>query len=279
MRPTCRPLRQTERSRHRAERRARRPDRRCAAGADPAGRRAAAVRSVRGRPSDPADGGARLGRAPDPPSAGLRRAALHLRRPQPRRRRVRLAHRVDLLSWADPRARPGGPARAGLAKLVPLLPVGGLARRATQAAGARDPAAARTLDRRGRGCGGQARAAPAGRGQLRRAGVERGSGAAALRAALRGGAGAGSGRPRKPVADPVPGEPMRYDHRRILATGIARLRAKIKYRPGRVRADAARLHAAGSCSAPSRRWPGAACTSRISAAWSISRAWSRRPAP
>ena len=40
-----------------------------------------------------------------------------------------------------------------------------------------------------------------------------------------------SGRPRKPVADPVPGEPMRYDHRRILATGIARLRAKIKYRP------------------------------------------------
>src|SRR5690606_24487345 len=29
----------------------------------------------------------------------------------------------------------------------------------------------------------------------------------------------------------LPGEPMRYDHRRILATGIARLRAKIKYRP------------------------------------------------
>ena len=40
-----------------------------------------------------------------------------------------------------------------------------------------------------------------------------------------------AGRPRKPVADPVPGEAMRYDHRRILATGIARLRAKIKYRP------------------------------------------------
>jgi hypothetical protein len=30
---------------------------------------------------------------------------------------------------------------------------------------------------------------------------------------------------------PVPGEPMAHDHRRILATGIARLRAKIKYRP------------------------------------------------
>jgi hypothetical protein len=29
----------------------------------------------------------------------------------------------------------------------------------------------------------------------------------------------------------VPGEPMAHDHRRILATGIARLRAKIKYRP------------------------------------------------
>lgn len=31
--------------------------------------------------------------------------------------------------------------------------------------------------------------------------------------------------------EPVPGMPMRHDHRRILATGIARLRAKIKYRP------------------------------------------------
>jgi hypothetical protein len=29
----------------------------------------------------------------------------------------------------------------------------------------------------------------------------------------------------------LPGNPMLYDHRRILATGIARLRAKIKYRP------------------------------------------------
>jgi hypothetical protein len=36
---------------------------------------------------------------------------------------------------------------------------------------------------------------------------------------------------RRPVADPLPGTPMHYDHRRILATGIARLRAKIKYRP------------------------------------------------
>jgi hypothetical protein len=33
------------------------------------------------------------------------------------------------------------------------------------------------------------------------------------------------------AGEPVPGEPMTHDHRRILATGIARLRAKIKYRP------------------------------------------------
>src|SRR5262249_53449874 len=37
---------------------------------------------------------------------------------------------------------------------------------------------------------------------------------------------------RKPLVDPIaPGEGMNYDHRRILATGVARLRAKIKYRP------------------------------------------------
>jgi hypothetical protein len=34
-----------------------------------------------------------------------------------------------------------------------------------------------------------------------------------------------------PVAEPLSGEAMVHDHRRILATGIARLRAKIKYRP------------------------------------------------
>jgi hypothetical protein len=33
------------------------------------------------------------------------------------------------------------------------------------------------------------------------------------------------------AANPVPGEPMTHDHRRILATGLARLRAKFKYRP------------------------------------------------
>jgi hypothetical protein len=36
---------------------------------------------------------------------------------------------------------------------------------------------------------------------------------------------------RGAIADALPGAPMSHDHRRILATGIARLRAKIKYRP------------------------------------------------
>src|SRR6202040_3274382 len=36
---------------------------------------------------------------------------------------------------------------------------------------------------------------------------------------------------RRGPADPLPGASMKHDHRRILATGIARLRAKIKYRP------------------------------------------------
>jgi len=35
----------------------------------------------------------------------------------------------------------------------------------------------------------------------------------------------------RPVARPLPGAAMTHDHRRILATAIARLRAKIKYRP------------------------------------------------
>ncbi len=37
--------------------------------------------------------------------------------------------------------------------------------------------------------------------------------------------------PEATASQPVPGAPMMHDHRRILATGIARLRAKIKYRP------------------------------------------------
>jgi hypothetical protein len=36
---------------------------------------------------------------------------------------------------------------------------------------------------------------------------------------------------QRPIRPLLPGTPMVHDHRRILATGIARLRAKIKYRP------------------------------------------------
>ena len=41
------------------------------------------------------------------------------------------------------------------------------------------------------------------------------------------------GRPAALAREELPalGEPMRFDHRRILATAIARLRAKLKYRP------------------------------------------------
>ena len=41
---------------------------------------------------------------------------------------------------------------------------------------------------------------------------------------------------------PALGEPMRFDHRRILATAIARLRAKLKYRPVVFELMAARIH-------------------------------------
>ena len=43
--------------------------------------------------------------------------------------------------------------------------------------------------------------------------------------------GAGDGAGPAGAAAPLPGRRMVHDHRRILATGIARLRAKIKYRP------------------------------------------------
>ena len=71
--------------------------------------------------------------------------------------------------------------------------------------------------------------------------LERGAGAGALRAALRGGPRARGGprprprrrrRPAEPAAlAPALGEPMISDHRRILATGLGRLRGKLKYRP------------------------------------------------
>ena len=242
------------------------------------GRRAAALRSVRGRSSDPADRPARLGRAPDPSSAGLCRAALHLRRPQPRGGRIGLAHRVDLLSRADARAgggrqRASRAGRAGIATSPgrigatarpgcwPARSCRGLASGSTRRASRRSSASGDSASTAFRRCG---------------AGTRSWCCSATSCSTRRGWCPKPGGRAgRSPI--PVPGEPMRYDHRRILATGIARLRAKIKYRPVVFEL----MPPASPCcssSAPSRRWPGGACTSRTSAAWSSSRAWSRRPA-
>ena len=146
--------------------------------------------------------------------------------------RCRPAHRVDLLSRADARAGGGRRARAGLAELVSLLPVGGLARRPARllarailprlGAGStrrREPAAKR--ERRQRV---EIAFRPTARWNeelvlqryelLYEAGLVPEAGAAA-QAGRRSGAGRADA----------------HDHRRILATGIARLRAKIKYRP------------------------------------------------
>ena len=123
----------------------------------------------------------------------------------------------------------------------------------------------------------QARAPPKGRRKLRPRRLERGAGAAALRAALRGWPGAGSRpaaqarrRSRAGRADALrPSPHPRHRHR-----AAAR---QDQIPAGRVRADAARLHPGP---APARRRSAgrpAACTSRTSAARSSSRAWSRRP--
>ena len=85
------------------------------------------------------------------------------------------------------------------------------------------------------GSGGERAAAPgARRDRLRARGakLERGTRPPALRASVRGGAHSRSAtRPRQDREGLTFGRPMIGDHRRILATGIARVRAKIKYNP------------------------------------------------
>ena len=132
--------------------------------------------------------------------------------------------------------------RRELAAVVRVLPLGGLARRPPRPSRRRDsPGAAalgaRPFRRRSRAAAAQpARARPP---RLRRRGCALGRGARPrpLRAPLLGRPGAGSD-PRRPAgAGRVrcrrrrPASPMRFDHRRILATAISRLRAKLKYRP------------------------------------------------
>ena len=149
-------------------------------------RAGAAFGAVRGRASVAAIGPARLGRAADPPSARLCRAALHLRRFGPARRGGRRAGHLDQLSRPDARgARPG--AARGVASLVRLFPLGG--------SSLRRAGADRTHDRAGaRGLGGKRRrpdrAPRARRDRLRARGarLERGTRPPALRASVRGGA-------------------------------------------------------------------------------------------
>ena len=129
--------------------------------------------------------------------------------------------------------------RRRLRALVPLLSVGGLARRR--------PA---ILDDASCRCSSEWTAPPHGEPAARSAGAS-GCGFASAPAARRGTRrrcstatrcstrrawsrrrGATAARPRCRARKlPALGEPMRFDHRRILATAIARLRAKLKYRP------------------------------------------------
>ena len=77
---------------------------------------------------------------------------------------------------------------------------------------------------------------------------------------------------------PALGEPMLSDHRRILATGLGRLRGKLKYRPVVFELTPAGVHPLGSCSARSRRSRASPCTSRTSAAAWSAPTWSRASA-
>ena len=71
---------------------------------------------------------------------------------------------------------------------------------------------------------------------------------------------------------PVLGVPMRYDHRRILATAIARLRAKLKYRPVVFELMAPEFSLTELC-VRWRPFQAGICTSRISPAGGYRR-WS-----
>ena len=96
-------------------------------------RAGAAVRSARrGRPPHARARPARLGARADGPRAGLRRAALHVRRPAPRPARAgrRAAHGVDRVPGAGAR---GARRRRGAGALARLLRVPALGGRAARA--------------------------------------------------------------------------------------------------------------------------------------------------
>ena len=219
-----------------------------------------AVRPVRsGRAPHLRDRLARLGRSADRAFGRLCRAALHLRRPRPAcaGRRHRSACGLDRLSGADAAAgerRRAASLRRPVRAMVPFLSLGGLARcAARRSSTARScrccSTGRRSLDRPVRrlalgrherlrlcfGVGGRSwdEEKVLDRYELLyEAGLGRGG--AARRPRRRAGS-------RKAL--PALGVSMRFDHRRILATAIARLRAKLKYRPGDLRTDAGRFHA------------------------------------
>ena len=132
-------------------------------------------------------------------------------------------------------------AHAGFEPWYRFFPVGGLARRPARTSSTRPSCRCWS---NGRKTGKSEPPRPLGRRERlrhcfarRRLALGRGEGARPLRAALRSGTGRG-GAPRRPrghraarARSPPLGEAMRFDHRRILATAIARLRAKLKYRP------------------------------------------------
>jgi len=84
-------------------------------------------------------------------------------------------------------------------------------------------------------------------------------------------------RAARPAPCLAPGQPMILDHRRILATGIARLRAKIKYHPVVFELMPENLYPPAAASAVSKLWRDGWCTSRISAVLSNSRTSWRKP--
>ncbi len=186
-----------------------------------------------------------LGGAADPPSPGLCRAALHLRRSRPARR-IGQRTRVSISYLGLTReARAAGEAGVGLAKLVSLLPLGGSPRPAP-------PALVAERSCRGCGLGGSGATTRAARRERQRRiaitfgqrwpRLERGAGPAALRAAVGGGAGAGSRpqvrRPRRPARPMTPRPPPHPRHRHRPAA------RQDQIPPGGVRTDAAALHPA-----------------------------------
>ncbi len=254
----------------------------------------AAVRSPRSRRAPHAGAGAaRVGARADGPRARLRRAALHLRRPQPRpgRARRRAPGRVDRV----PGARARGPrGRRGTRALAWLLRVPALGGRAPRPARASSTASSLRPSRAGsaRCLGPGRRAAPVASARTSpSACAGRPSTACACWSATSFSTRPGSSREASRDADRLPGgaAPLRRraDGARPSAPdgdGSRPAARKAEVPAGGVRAAAADASRCCACSASSRRSRARRSTSRTSAAWSRQGASSRergwwRPTP